>query len=89
MDAPHVRTHSGTFAFTGEGMRFENPDETQPGTRFAVPLSGQRDVVVTRRLLVSPSSFAPPHDDPNPSGLEHWTITVLPGHADTHGRAVG
>jgi len=56
------------------------PDYTQPETQFTVPVSGRRDVVVTRRLLVSPATFTPPLDDPDPAGLEHWSSTVLPEH---------
>jgi hypothetical protein len=82
VNEPLVRTHSGSFALTDKGLQFENPDYMQPETHFTVPDSGPRHIVVTRRLLVSPTTFTPPTDDPNPTGLEHWTITFLPGHAD-------
>lgn len=81
-DDPVVRTHNGVFSLTDRGLQFENPDCMQPETRIAVPVSGRRDVVVTRRPLLSPATFTPPLDDPNPTGLEHWTIAFLPGHAD-------
>ncbi|MEU7785483.1 hypothetical protein [Amycolatopsis sp. NPDC049159] len=77
-DEPLLRKHRD--AFTGSGPQFGNPEYVRPGTQFTVPVSGRRDVVVTRRLLVSPARFTPPLDDPNPAGLEHWSITVLPEH---------
>lgn len=75
---PLLQARRGAFAFTGKELQFENPDYVQPETQFTVSVTGHRDVVVTRRLLVPPATFAPPLDDPNPAGLEHWTITVLP-----------
>jgi hypothetical protein len=72
------RPSAPIITFTGKELQFENPDYVQPETQFTVPVSGQRDLVVARRLLVSPATFTPPLDDPNPAGLEHWTITVLP-----------
>ncbi|NBH07453.1 hypothetical protein [Amycolatopsis sp. SID8362] len=81
-DDPLLHTQSGTFVFAGSKLQFATPDFIQPETQFTVPASGHRDVVITRRLLVSPSSFTPPLDNANPTGLEHWTITVLPGYTN-------
>src|SRR3954469_705841 len=71
-----ARTNTGTFTTTGDGLQFETPDYIQPETRFSAPALGISPVVVTRRLLVLPATFTPPPDDPNPTGLEHWTVTI-------------
>ncbi|WP_439378811.1 hypothetical protein [Amycolatopsis lexingtonensis] len=78
-----VQAHSGSFTFTGTPLQFETPDYAQPETQLTVPVSGRRDLVVGRHLLVSPATFTPPLDAPNPTGLEHWTITVLPPNSGT------
>ncbi|MFE0022941.1 hypothetical protein [Amycolatopsis sp. NPDC059021] len=85
-DDPSVRTTDGVFILQAGGLQFENPDEVMPDTHIEPPYLGTCHAHVMRRLLVSPATFVPPVDDPNPDGLEEWTITIWPLHTEPSSR---